>query len=131
MPTFAVLAERRVVAEKVQDARTLGHGIGDPKGHQVPAVSSLEQQIAEHARAVGLQYTHTAQQQTRASRDTARSNRSTLLARLAALIAPADVPQIILNGLRERAGSMLAMARNTPTWYAARAPPPLIIKPTV
>jgi hypothetical protein len=38
-----------------------------------------------------------------------------LLARLAALIAPADVPQMILNGLRERCGNMLAIARNTPT----------------
>jgi hypothetical protein len=38
-----------------------------------------------------------------------------LLARLAALIAPADVPQIIANGFAAPRGNMAAMARKTPT----------------
>jgi hypothetical protein len=39
-----------------------------------------------------------------------------LLARLVALIAPADVPQIIANGFAAPRGNIAAMARKTPTW---------------
>ena len=54
-----------------------------------------------------------------------------LLAKLAALIAPAEVPQTMRNGLGAPRGRIRAMARNTPTWYAARAPPPLMINATL
>jgi len=46
------------------------------------------------------------------------------------LMAPADVPQIMAKGFAAPRGIMVAMARSTPTWYAALAPPPVMINPT-
>jgi hypothetical protein len=37
------------------------------------------------------------------------------------LIAPADVPEMMPKGCTLARGRSLAIARNAPTWYAARA----------
>ena len=60
--------------------------------------------------------------QTLASTSTEASKRSALAASAAALMAPAEVPQLTPKGLRMRAiglsasRRMRASARNTPTW---------------
>jgi len=41
-----------------------------------------------------------------------------------ALMAPAEVPTSTSKGQGAFFGSHSQMARSTPTWYAARAPPP-------
>src|SRR6185503_17981699 len=54
----------------------------------------------------------------------ARSKFAARHASTAALIAPADVPEMIANGLRAPFGRIDATAFRTPTWYAPRAPAP-------
>src|SRR6185369_8054058 len=49
-------------------------------------------------------------------------------ARMLADTAPADVPTMMGNGQSGR-GWISASALRTPTWYAARAPPPVRISP--
>jgi hypothetical protein len=68
---------------------------------------------------------------TLSSAETASPMRLALAARAAAFRAPADVPTSTSNGQGAWAGSQSAMARSTPTWYAARAPPPAKTKATV
>jgi hypothetical protein len=46
-----------------------------------------------------------------------------------ALTAPADVPVMTENGDPEPRRSSSAIPLSTPTWYAARAPPPVSTKP--
>ena len=69
--------------------------------------------------------------QTRSRLPTATRKRSACTAIAVAFTAPADVPVTTGNGLADRAGSRSATARNTPTWYAARAPPPGSTSPTL
>ena len=55
---FTVPRVCRFLAENLQNAPTLGHGAAKSQTHQVPTVAALEQQIAEHSRAVRFEHAH-------------------------------------------------------------------------
>src|SRR5437879_11660050 len=60
---------------------------------------------------------------------TAREKLSANTASVAALIGPAEVPQAIGNGFLTGLPRMSRTAFTTPTWYAARSPPPVNTSP--